>query len=222
MIALKLPLAFLFAVVLLTACSGTEVNHSWSSQDYSGKIKNVYIIGIAENVLNRMMFENTFNKRLSEEGIKSTRSYTDLPQGQEADRETIIEKMRTDGSDSVLLTRVIGQHTTATFLSRGTGYNYAPGSPSRAPQFEDKTSFDENSYYYNWTNYFSTAFRAIPVSPTVTKFTVLSVESVLYDLKTEELIWSSQMETDLESNLEDMIKKFVDQAVKELKMKGLI
>jgi len=44
----------------------------------------------------------------------------------------------------------------------------------------------------------------------------------LYDLRTEELIWSAQMETDLESNVEDMMKKFVEQAVGELKMKGFI
>ncbi len=215
---LKRLLACLLAGVLITACSGTKTTNSWSSQDYSGQIKNVYIIGIAKNEFNRMMFENTFNRRLAEEGIKSTQSYPDLPKDQEADRETIIQNMLSNGSDSVLLTRVIDQRTKATVISGGgSSYSYAQRSVSSAPTFDDR-----QPYYRDWRNYYSNAYQAIPTSATVTKFVVLTVESVLYDLKTEELIWSSQMETNLESNLEDMMKKFVNEAVKELKMKGFI
>jgi hypothetical protein len=220
--ALKRLLAFLFAGVLLTACSGTKLSNSWSSQDYTGQIKNVYIIGIAKNEFNRMMFENLVNKRLAEEGIKSTQSYPDLPKDQEAGRETIIEKMLANDSDSVLLTRTIDQRTTATFSSGGTGYSYKTESPSRTPRIYDKTSFGDNSYYHNWINYYSTAFQAIPASSTNTKFVVLTVETVLYDLKSEKLIWMGRMEIDLEKNLNSMMKKSIDEAVKELKAQGFI
>ena len=72
-----------------SACSGTKVSDSWSSQDYKGKIKNVYIIGIAKNDLNRMMFENNFIRRLAEEGVKATPSYPDLPKDMEAEKDSI-------------------------------------------------------------------------------------------------------------------------------------
>ena len=117
MIALKKLLVISLAGIFVTACSGTKVSDSWSSQEYKGKIKNVYIIGIAKNDLNRMMFENNFIRRLTEEGVKSTPSYPDLPRGMEAEKDSIIRMMRANNSDSVLLTRVTGQETKATFTS---------------------------------------------------------------------------------------------------------
>jgi hypothetical protein len=171
-------LGFLLAGLLLTACSGTTVKSSSSSHDFKGKIKNVYIIGIAKNDYNRMLFENTFYSRLASEGIKAIPSSTDLPKNEEADRGIIIQKMRTNDCDSVLVTKVVDQRTQATFAS------------------------DPSIYHLNWDSYY--------------------VESALFDLKTEEMIWSAHMETDLEKNLEAMMEKFVDEAVNDLKEKGLI
>jgi hypothetical protein len=48
------------------------------------------------------------------------------------------------------------------------------------------------------------------------------VETVLYDLKSEKLIWMGRMEIDLEKNLNSMMKKSIDEAVKELKAQGFI
>jgi hypothetical protein len=218
MSALKYLLTVSLAGLLVTACAGTKVNDSWSSQDYKGKIKNVYIIGIAKNELNRMIFENTFIRRLSVEGVKATPSFPDLPKDREADRETIIRNMKLNGADSVLLTRVTDQRTTASFTSGGRGYSYAPGPAltGGSQTYERRPSAD------SWNNYYSRGYSVVLQAPTTTNLVVMTVESVLYDLRTEELIWSARMETDLESNLEDMIKKFVTQAVKELKGKGFI
>jgi hypothetical protein len=45
---------------------------------------------------------------------------------------------------------------------------------------------------------------------------------VLYDLKTEEMIWSAQLETVVEGNIEKMMQDYVDTVTKDLKDKGLI
>jgi len=222
MIGLKRILAISLAGVMLTSCSGTKVSDSWSSQDYKGKIENVYIIGIAKNDLNRMMFENNFKRRLTEEGVKSTQSYPDLPRGMEAEKDSIIRMMRANNSDSVLLTRVTGQETKATFTSGSrttTQYSFGQGPGYSGSQANERLGLP---YYINWHSYYSAGYRAVPAQRSVTKLVVLYVESVLYDLQTEELIWSARMETGLESDLDGMMKKFVDQAVKELKVKGFI
>ena len=222
MIVFKKLLTISLAGLLLTSCSGTKVNDSWSSQEYKGKINNVYIIGIAKNELNRMMFENSFIRRLSEEGIKSTPSYPDLPKDLEADKDSIIRTMRLNNSDSVLLTRVTGQETKASFTSGSRSaphYHFVQDAGYTGPQANERLGLP---YYMNWHSYYSTGYRAVPVQRSVTNLVVLTIESVLYDLQTEELIWSARMETGLESDLESMMKKFVDQAVKELKKNGII
>jgi hypothetical protein len=182
----------LFIALLTTACSSTTISDSWSRPSYKSQIKNVYIIGIDKSELNRMIFEDTFSSRLSNEGIKAHSSYMDLPdllKKQETSRQAIIQKMKANECDSVLLTRQVGKRTDRSMPS----------------------------YYGNWGTYYSYSTYQTPAS-----ITILTVESVLYDLKTEELIWSARMETNLEENTEEMIQTFADEVIKDLKKKGLI
>ena len=215
-------LTTLFFGFIIISCSGTKVSDSWTSQTYQGKIQNAYIIGIATNDLRRMMFENTFIRRLADEGVKSTPSFPDLPKGMEAEKESIIRMMNLNNSDSVLLTRVIGQDTKASFTSRSRTamrYSYDEGGGVSGKQVNELSGLP---YYINWHSYYNAGYQAIPAQKSVTNLVVLTIESVLYDLQTEELIWSARMETGLESDLEGMMKKFVDQAVKDLKKNGII
>jgi hypothetical protein len=48
------------------------------------------------------------------------------------------------------------------------------------------------------------------------------VESVLYDLKSEEMIWAAQLETVLEGNIEEMMQDYAEIVTKDLKEKKLI
>jgi len=214
-IAIRL-LQFLLIGLLVTACAGTKMSDSWSSQSYKGTIKNVYIIGIAKNELNRMLFEDIFKGRLARENVKAISSYTDILTKQEAtDRETIIQKMRSNGCDSVLLTRVVGQQKET--LSSGKGsYQYSNG-----PYYGGSGVYNRPHYYRDWGTYY-THGRVNYVQPSSIDIVTLTVESVLYDLQTEELIWSARLETHLAKNIEATMQIFVDEVTKDLKGKGLL
>lgn len=58
--------------------------------------------------------------------------------------------------------------------------------------------------------------------PASADIVTLTLESVLYDLQTEDLIWSAQLEMYLEKNFENMMRVFVDEVARDLKGKGLI
>ena len=60
------------------------------------------------------------------------------------------------------------------------------------------------------------------VPPSNVSAVILTVESVLYDLQTEELIWAARFETRFEGNMEGMVRKFVDEVVRDLRGQGLI
>lgn len=221
MTVLKRLLSLMLFGLLMAACSGTKTTGSWSDQSYKGQIKNVYIIGLAKKDMNRMIFENTFESRLTSEGIKAIASYTDLlATDQEVDREDIIQRMRNNNCDSVLLTRLVGQKTKGS-LSSGKGtYTYTPNSSPLGPSSQ-RLPKGQLSYYNNWSTYYNYG-KINYVEPSQKDFVILTVESVLYDLQTEELIWSAQLETRLEGNIENMMKIFVDEVAKDLKNKGLI
>ena len=101
----------LMGLVLLgffaTACSSTKVKDSWVKPGYSDKIENVYLIGIAKEEDYRRIFEETFKRQLSGQGVQAVASHNDLPRDQENNRGNIIQAMKANGCDSVLLTKLI-------------------------------------------------------------------------------------------------------------------
>jgi len=203
---------------LVIACASTKTSESWSSKSYKGQIKNVYIIGLAKDELNRMIFEDAFEKRLVNEGVKAISSYKDLlPTKKKLDREDIMERMNTYNCDSVLLTKLVGRRTEGSMTGGKGSYVYTPMPYDPVPRRLPNPS----SYYANWGNYYNYGTMNY-VEAGRADFVILKVESVLYDLKTEELIWSAQLETSLQGNIEKMMGLFVDEVIKDLKGKGLI
>jgi hypothetical protein len=193
---------------LMTGCSGTKANYSWSSPNYTGKINKVYVVGILKKDLNRMIFENTFESRLTSEGVKAVASYKDLLSSVAPEKEALIRRMKANDCDSILLTRVLSQQKKA--ISSGQG-SYRYGGPGR----------NNTPHYKNWDSYYNYG-RVEYSSPASIDIVTVTLESVLYDLKTEELIWSSQLETKFVKDIEKAIRFFVDQVTKDLREKGLI
>ena len=206
-------LALIFVTV--TACSSTTMDGSWASPDFKGQIKNVYIIGITKNEMNRRIFEDTFDRALAEYGVKGISSYNDLPANLEADKNVIKERMLANGADSVLLTQLIDQRT-ETVTTPGTISGYSSG-----PFYGDR-GYSNRPYYRDWGGYYDRRYDITYQPPTTTQFVILTVESVLYDLKTEEMIWSAQLETVVESTIDKMMQDFAKVVTKDLREKGMI
>ncbi|RLB66767.1 MAG: hypothetical protein DRH08_05350 [Deltaproteobacteria bacterium] len=199
-------LALTMIGLLVVACSSTSMSGSWSSDEYKGQIRNVYVIGLAKSKVNQRIFEDTFVRQLSAAGVNAIASYSDFPADKKMDKETIKQQMLENGSDSVLLTKLIGQRTELVT---------SPGSYS---------GYSSRPYYGGrggWGGY-SRSYDVVYRPPTTTEFVVLTVESVLYDLKTEAMIWSAQLETVVEGNLEKMMQDYVETVDKDLKKNGLI
>ena len=208
---------------LLTACSGTQTTQTWSDQNFHGKVENIYIIGIAKKKENQKIFEDIFKKELSKAGITAVASYNDFPEEPGApSREAIIEKMKIHKCDAVLLTRVAGERTTASF-SGGGGASGGVGRIAGPAAYRYSNDLERNVNYRNWGNYYyyGQSSYVVPPSESV-NIVVLTVESVMYDLQTEDMIWSAQLETYLESNFEKMVQLFAEEVIKDLKGKSLI
>ncbi len=200
--------------LLIAACSSTYMSGSWSDPSYQGQINNVYVIGVAKQEINRRIFEDTFVRQFGMSGVSSISSYKDLPSDKEMDHEMIKQRMIANGADSVLITKLINQRTeTVTSPGYASGYssNYGGGRGYSGGR----------RGYGGWGNY-SRSYNVTYMPPTSTQFVILTVESVLYDLKTEEMIWSAQLETVVEGNIEKMMQDYVDTVTKDLKDKGLI
>jgi hypothetical protein len=214
-ILIRLP-ALLLIGFLFTACSSTSMLGSWSSPDYKGQIENVYIIGISSNENSRRIFEDTFGRQLASQGVKAVSSYKDLPGGLAASKQVIIQMMTKNGCDSVLLTKLISQRK-ETVTTPGSVSGYSSGS-----YYGDRGGYGRSSHYRNWGSYYNQRTEIVYHPATTTEFTILTVESVLYDLKTEGLIWSAQLETYVEGDINKMMQDFAGEVTTDLEGKGLL
>jgi len=197
--------------LLATACSSTTVKNSWVKPGYSDKIENVYLIGIAKEEDYRRIFEETFKRQLSGQGVRAVTSHNDLPKDQENSRENIIKAMSANNCDSVLLTKLVRKRTEAG--TKGQGINVVKTTP--VPLYYDP-------WYNSWGSYYNQGYSVVNIQPTTPGTTTLIIESVLYDLKTEERIWAAQLETVEEINPIKMIRDYVEAVTRNLEGKGLI
>lgn len=196
---------------LAAACSGTTVKNSWVKPDYTGKIENVYLIGIAKEEDYRRIFEEKLKQQLSTHGVQAVPSHYDLPRDQENSKEQIIKAMKANGCDSVLLTKLVRKRTEAG--TKGQGIQIVRTTP--VPLYYDP-------WYNNWGAYYDQSYSVINIQPTTPATTTLTIESVLYDLKSEERIWAVQFEAVEEINPIKMIRDYVDAVTRNLEGKDLI
>jgi hypothetical protein len=202
--------------LLLAGCSSTTMGVSWKSPEYTGQIKKVYIIGIARQELTRRIFEDQFSRQLSPYGVTGISSYRDLQADQEANEEMITDKVRANGADSVLMSRVVGKRTEEV-VNPGRISSYDNG-----PRYSGRGGYYPGPYSRSYGNYYSRSREIIYQPATVSEFEVVTIEANLYDAATSELIWSAQLETVVEGNMDKLITDFIEIVTKDLKEKGLI
>jgi hypothetical protein len=200
----------------LLACSGPEMTGSWTSSDFAGPIKKVYIVGITKSEMNRRVFEDSFTNHLFSMGMSSEASYRDFLTIGEVNREALAKKMAERDCDTVLLTKLIGQRK-ETVVTPGRTYGYSPG-----PYYGGYGRYARPVHYNTWGGYYRHPHDVFYEPPTTNELIILTVESVMYDLKTEQLIWSAQYEAVVEGGLDKMVQNFVNAASKDLKGKGFI
>ena len=114
------------ATAFLFSCSSTVLNESWKSPEYSGKLENVYIIGVAKNDSTRRIFEDSFNKNLTDSGVKGFVSYKDFADDQKADKDDVLQKAKEYNAGAILTTRMLKKET-ETVVNPGRVSTYSSG-----------------------------------------------------------------------------------------------
>lgn len=204
------------AGMLLAGCSTTSVSGSWSNPAFKGKLSKVYVVGISRDETVRRIFEDEFGRQLAALGSAGVPSYRDLPASLEKDKSIIANKVAANGADSVLMARATGKRTEEVVNpGRITSYDYAP-------RYSGRRDYRPEPYYRDYGGYYSRSYDITYEPATVSQFEVVTVEANLYDAATAELVWSAQLETTLEANMEKVIVDFVTAVTKDMHARGLL
>ncbi len=203
------PLALGALAALLCSCAATSVNKTWKSPEGQGPVGKLAVLTIAEQGMLRTGFENRFVRELAKVGSSAVATYDllSLPQIK-ADKQAAAERFRASGAEAVLILRLMS-----------TGNTYRESRPGRERYAASVT--DVNTI--GWYDYFAVGFT--DMSPTYgnSKDTV-TLETSLYDLKTEKRVWSGVTRTVLGQDMDRVAEMdpLVEKIVAAMKKDGVI
>ncbi len=176
---------------LLTGCSQTKVTSVWVDQEYEGDgIDDVFVVGVTKDGGLRRIFEDEFVTLFKQRGVKAISSYRLLPDEDLRDEKKLDSKVIESGSDTILMTRIL--------------------------DIRKDTQYIPPDYVYTggWHGYYN---RAYMVSPGHTvEYETAVLETNLYDLKTDKLIWSARSDSPADGSAGKHIKDFAKSIMNKL------
>jgi hypothetical protein len=200
----------LYELLVCIGCAATQVKQYSIDETYQGgEPKNVLVIAVVRQPTTRRLMESEFVKQFKKKGIGSVESFraltTDTLVG-DAAREGIVAAVKEQGVDAVLIVRSAGGRTEernipGMTITTGAGMPYASAGA--------------------WGGY-TTVMASFPEpsAPTTQGYSAeqkfLSLETQLYDVQTERLIWSALSETRISGPPQEEISAFVSLMSKEL------
>jgi hypothetical protein len=187
------------SLFFLSCTTTTKMTDVWKDKTYQGKAGKIIVIMVARSPENRVMFEDRFVGELNNRGNNAFQSYRIIPFEQLRNKELVKSKIRDSGADTVLVSRLVDNKTIE---------SYRPGLIYVVP-----------AYYYDWWGYYNVAFVDYGYTGDVS---VAYIETNLYDVKTEKLIWSGHSKTERTYGEQELITAFVKLMIKKIESAGII
>jgi hypothetical protein len=182
---------------LLSSCATTELTSVWRDPAYQDHPRKIMVLGMLPVPGNKRIFEDEMVRKLREQGTDAFASYPLLPEQPAPDREGIEKVMREQGADAVLIARLMDKKTVTSYVP--------PPPPPPRPMYGAAPSY----YGSQWQGYY-----AYQGSVRQDEYTV--VQTNLYDLKSEKLIWTAASETWMSEDSVRLILSFIDVIVKKM------
>ena len=196
-------------VAVFVACSAVLVAAApkfvavWKSQEvtrlnFAGK--KVAALVITDSQPLQMSGEEALVRELTERGVTGTATYRFVPREELKSAEQAkvwFERAKVEG---VVVLRPV---------RRETGREYSPVIWS-------------SGYYPSFWGYYGYGWSNVYVIPTSRETTIITVETLIYDLTRDRLVWAATSETRDPKTLQDFVKDLVNEAVKEMKKMKLV
>lgn len=202
---LKYMLLVPAVAVVLSACTNTKLSQVWSDPDANKTYHNLLIIGVAESEQNRRAYESHFVAELEAIGVKAVASYKLIKSDVKIDRESVGKAIKGLDIDGVLVTHLIG-------VDEETIYR-----PSM-----DYMPMYGGGYYGGLYSYYPHVNTYVHRPGYYTTHETVMLETNLYDVESEELVWSAHSRTFSPESVDEIIVDLTKLIIKDLQSKHLI
>ena len=208
----KLVIVILIGIILAGCSSSTELMVAWKTGEYAPKhFKNIGILAMLKSNEARVDIETGIRYALQVQGIKGTDTWTiwqfannpeimkKMNLTPEQLKEVIKQKVAEQKMDALLVITLFDsfkeqRYVPGTSTSVGVGVGFSPGMYP--------------AYGYPYYGYVGYSFNTMTTPGYYEDASIYFVESNLYDIASEKLIWTGQTRTKMESSLAREAEKF--------------
>ena len=197
------PGTIMLAGLLLAGCATTPFTSTWKAPDAdpvsSLRGQKVVALVLATDVVTRHLGEEALAAELTLRGGQGIAGYTLIPDfGDEARAKALMEQA---GAAGVVSMRPVGRERSTAVIT---------------------TSYSSPSYRPYWGGYYGRGLAGAYQDTQITTDTIVSVETLVYSLKQNRLLWGGQSKSTNPANVRDLVKELVGEAVKAMKKDGVL
>lgn len=199
------------SAIFLASCANTKISQSWVEPNNKKSYNDLLIIAIAESEQNRRAYESHFIEELKLQGIEAVASYTLIKSNEKIDRDVVAKAIEGLGIDGVLITHLVGVDE-ETVYRPATGYGYGGyGGIGYG-----------GGYYGGLYSYYPHVNSYVNNPGYYTTHETYTLETNLYDVKSEDLVWSARSRSFAPGSVQEVIVDLTKILIEDLKQKNLI
>ena len=190
-------LVILAFAVLLIGCASTRMRSIHRAPRFqSAEIQHALVIGIVKDQVLRKAFEEEFVRQWSAYGVKAVSSLKSLPSSVPLSKTGIEPLAKAEGYDTVLVTRLLNK-------------KWIPAGEPGDSSVTSKSSGEIQNV--------NTALQVLLAPPVyVNDYDLATIETNLYNVASEQCVWSGTTETSVMGKIPKLIPPFVKLILKRL------
>ncbi len=187
---------------MMVSCTSTQITNSWREPDKQvmiGQLNKVLVVALFRTEAGRHKAEDEMIRKLKGKGVVS---YDYLSAGfDKKDEAALRDKIKSDGFDGAVTMRLVDVDKETVYRPGGTTYPLYPGNFS--------IYYYRNYSYYLTQGYYSST-------------TTYTVETNVYSIKEDKIIWSGLTKTTDPGGVEKMTREIVGVVYRKMIKEGFI
>jgi hypothetical protein len=165
------------AVAAVSCGTSTTMSQRWSDPAYVGQPgQKMMVIALAKSERNQFVWESAFSQALQKEKVMPLVGSKFLPANAAADEPTLKQAIKESGANLAAVTRLIAVDKETSYVPGSTYYSPAPA-------------------YYGMYGYYNSSYAMVHDPGYYQENTIVKLETNVYDVATEKLVWSGVTET---------------------------
>lgn len=189
---------------------------TWKDPGYASvSIGRVLIVGVAKKEIHRRIFEDEFVRALGKYNVTAQASYPVFSHENLEDDKAVAVRVKGLGADAVLVARKIDCRREEIVH---------PGEVVVVPDYRYGRLYPYPYYYDGWYSFYRQSYQVIEYPGYTEQVEIITLETNLYDAKTDKLIWASTTEIQVsdQDRIEGLVKDFIASVVNNLVQEKII